>query len=386
MDQPVYLDYNATTPLDPEVIACMRPWLEQRFGNPSSAHSYGAEARAAVEKAREQAASLLNCGPEEIVFTSGGTESNNHAIRGAALANRHRGNHIVTNRIEHPAVTEVCSYLEQHGFEVSWLPVDGTGRVDPRDFERALRPETILLSIMHANNEVGTVQPVEDLSAIARSRGVLVHTDAAQSAGKIPVSVETLGVDLLSIAGHKLYAPKGVGALYVRAGVRLEKFMLGAGQEGGKRAGTENVLEIVGLGQACESAARGLADNQAHLERMRNLLEKELRLRVPEIRRNGHPVHCLPNTLSVSFKGVDAGALLEAIRSSVAASAGAACHSGGVEISPVLRAMGVPVEWARGTLRLSTGRMTTDEEVRHAASVIAEAVAGRKPEQSRHFA
>jgi cysteine desulfurase len=368
--RPIYLDYNATTPLDPEVIDAMRPYLEERFGNPSSGHFYGIEAREAVDQARARVAELLNCSPQEVVFTSGGSESNNYALKGAALALRHRGNHIVTSSIEHPAVTEVCGWLAARGFEITWLPVDDYGMVGIADVEAALRPETILVSIMHANNEVGTVQPVAEIARVARRVSALVHTDAAQSAGKIPVDVELLGVDLLSLAGHKLYAPKGVGALYVRRGVTLEKLIHGAGQEAGRRAGTENVLEIVGLGKACEIARRGRADHAGHMRSMRDALEEGLRTRVAAMRINGHPVERLPNTLSVSFRGADAQELLRAIGDRVAASPGAACHAGGVDISHVLRAMRVPAEFAPGTLRLSTGRPTTMAEIEGAVRAI----------------
>jgi cysteine desulfurase len=368
--RPIYLDYNATTPLDPEVIDAMRPYLEERFGNPSSGHFYGIEAREAVDQARARVAELLNCSPQEVVFTSGGSESNNYALKGAALALRHRGNHIVTSSIEHPAVTEVCGWLAARGFEIASLPVDDYGMVGVADVEAAFRPDTILVSIMHANNEVGTVQPVAEIARVARRVGALVHTDAAQSAGKIPVDVAALGVDLLSLAGHKAYAPKGVGALYVRRGVTLEKFIHGAGQEAGRRAGTENVLEIVGLGKACEIARRGLADHAGHMRSMRDALEEGLRTRVAAMRINGHPVERLPNTLSVSFRGADAQELLRAIGDRVAASAGAACHAGGVDISHVLRAMRVPAEFAPGTLRLSTGRPTTMAEIEGAVRAI----------------
>ena len=375
-NQPIYLDYNATTPHAPEVIEAMRPYIEEHFGNPSSSHSYGRKAREAVETARAQVAGPLNCTPGEILFTSGGTESNNHAIRGAALARQARGNHIITSRIEHPAVTGVCERLQRDGFEITYLPVDGQGMVSAADVERAIRPETILITLMHANNEVGTIQPIEGVSGLAKARGIVFHTDAAQSAGKIPADVGALGVDLLSIAGHKLYAPKGVGALYVREGIGLERFMEGAGQEGGRRPGTENVLEIVGLGKACESAHRDLAANSEHMRRMRDRLEGGLLERVEYLSVNGHPDKRLPNTLSASMEGLDAGALLAAVEDTVAASAGAACHSGQVQISHVLRAMRVPEEWARGTVRFSTGRMTTEADVDMAVAVVAEA-AGR---------
>ncbi|MEW5980457.1 MAG: cysteine desulfurase family protein [Acidobacteriota bacterium] len=370
----IYLDYNATTPHDPEVIEVMRPYLEQHFGNPSSAHWYGRESHEAVEKARSQVASLLNCDPGEIIFTSGGTESNNYAIRGTALARRSHGQHLITSQIEHPAVTAVCERLKQNRFEVTYLAVDEYGLVSIGDVEKAIRPETILITLMHANNEVGTIQSIEGVARLAKSRGIVFHTDAAQSVGKIPTDVRALGVDLLSIAGHKLYAPKGVGVLYVREGISLERLMDGAGQEGGRRPGTENVLEVVGLGKACEIALRDLAANIEHMRRTRERLEAGLRDQVPHLRVNGHPDKRLPNTLSVSVHGVDANVLLSAIGQSVAASAGAACHSGEVRVSHVLQAMRVPEEWARGTLRFSTGRMTSEADIDTAVDVVANVV------------
>lgn len=371
---PIYLDYNATTPHAPEVIEAMRPYFEEHFGNPSSSHWYGRKTREAVEKARSQVAVLLNCAPDEITFTSGGTESNNYAIRGTALARRREGRHIITSQIEHPAVTAVCERLKRDGFEITYLGVNEHGLISVSDVERAIRPDTILITLMHANNEVGTIQPIQEVAELANARGIVFHTDAAQSVGKIPVDVPSLGVDLLSLAGHKLYAPKGVGALYVRAGVQLERLMDGAGQEYGRRPGTENVLEIVGLGKACEIAQRNLEADREHMRRLRDRLERGLRQRVPDMRVNGPPDRRLPNTLSVSFHGVDANVLLGAIESKVAASAGAACHSGQVQVSHVLRAMQVPEEWARGTLRFSTGRMTSEADIDTAVAVVADAV------------
>lgn len=373
MTSPVYLDYNATTPLDPEVIGAMRSFIEADFGNPSSTHFYGIVPRRALERAREQTAALLNCSPSEIVFTGCATESNNHAVKGAASAMRDKGNHIITTSIEHPAVLEVCAWLEKSGFDVTYLPVDGDGLVDVRSVERAVTDRTVLITVMHANNEVGTIQPIEEIAAMARSRGILMHTDAAQSPGKVPVDVRTLGVDLLTVAGHKLYAPKGVGALYIREGVRIDPFMNGAGQERGQRAGTENVIGIVGLGMACEVAARDLRVVGEHLRKMRDLLHEGIVREIPDARLNGHLLKRLPNTLSLSFRGLDAGRILEEIGLDVAASAGAACHSEGVEISHVLAAMAVPEEWASGTLRLSTGRMTAEEEIRRAVRAITDA-------------
>ncbi|MDI9541515.1 MAG: cysteine desulfurase family protein [Pseudomonadota bacterium] len=374
MTSPVYLDYNATTPLDPEVIGAMRSFIEADFGNPSSIHFYGITPRRALERAREQTAALLNCSPSEIVFTGCATESNNHAVKGAASAMRDKGNHIITTSIEHPAVLEVCAWLEKSGFDVTYLPVDGDSLVDVRSVERAVTDRTVLITVMHANNEVGTIQPIEEIAAMARSRGILMHTDAAQSPGKVPVDVRALGVDLLTVAGHKLYAPKGVGALYIREGVRIDPFMNGAGQERGRRAGTENVIGIVGLGMACEVAARDLRVVGEHLRKMRDLLHEGIVREIPDARLNGHLLKRLPNTLSLSFRGLDAGRILEEIGLDVAASAGAACHSEGVEISHVLAAMAVPEEWASGTLRLSTGRMTAEEEIRRAVRAITDAV------------
>ena len=374
MPIPIYLDYNATTPHDPEVIAAMRPFLEGEFGNPSSTHWYGERPKKAVIKARRQVASLLNCQPEEIIFTSGGTEANNHALIGGAQAYGDRGNHIITCQIEHPAILEVCAYLEQKGFEVTCLPVDDHGLVDVADVASAIRSDTILITIMHANNEVGTIQPIAEIAALAKEREIILHTDAAQSVGKISVEVDTLGVDLLSIAGHKVYAPKGVGALYVRQGIAPQMFMHGAGQEMGKRSGTENVMQIVGLGKACEIAKRDLERNFQHMQAMRDRLYVGLQQICGQVRLNGHPQKRLPNTLSLSFRGLEANCLLEEIGPEVAASAGAACHSDRVEASYVLDAMGVPVEWVMGTLRLTTGRLTSPENIDKAVAAIGRAV------------
>jgi cysteine desulfurase NifS len=374
--EPVYLDYNATTPIAREVAEAMEPYLYEYFGNPSSSHPYGIATRKAVEAARAQVAELLGCQPGEAIFTSGGTESNNYAIKGAALARRDRGNHIISTAIEHPAVTEVCRWLEGQGFRVSMLPVDRYGLVEPASLEQAITPDTTLVTVMHANNEVGTIQPITELVEIAHGYGALVHSDAAQSVGKIPVDVDDLGVDLLSVAGHKVYAPKGIGALYIRSGVQLAPLMHGAGHEGGRRPGTENVLEIVGLGKACQIASRDLTPNMAHFEAMRDRLHKGLLRELGDeaVRLNGHPEKRLPNTLSLSFRGVEANRLLSEIADQVAASAGAACHADEVDVSAVLEAMAVPVEWAMGTVRFSVGRGTTAAEIDHAIVVMANAV------------
>jgi len=372
--RPVYLDYNATTPHDPEVIAAMRPYLEHHFCNPSSSHFYGLQTKQAVATARRQVAELLHCRTDKVVFTSGGTEANNYAIKGVAFAHRHKGNHIITSQIEHPAVIEVTRFLQKNGFDITCVPVDGHGLVNLSDVEKAITSRTILITIMHANNEVGTIQPIEELAQLAKENGIILHTDAAQSCGKIPVEVDRLGVDLLSIAGHKLYAPKGIGALYIRDGIELETFMHGAGHEQGRRAGTENVLEIVGLGQACAIARRDLEKNSRHMQEMRERLHYGLSSQLQTIRLNGHPELRLPNTLSASFFHMDAGDLLAEIMDHVAVSAGAACHSGQVKVSAVLQAMAVPLEWARGTLRFSTGRFTTAEEIDKAIDIVAGAV------------
>jgi cysteine desulfurase len=382
MKRPIYLDYNGTTPHDPEVIDAMRPFFEEEFGNPSSTHWYGIQPKRAVEKARRQVASLLNCDPKEVLFTSGGTESNNHAITGTAIGRKSRGNHLITSQVEHPAVLEVCRYLEGEGFEVTYLPVDEFGLVNATSVERAIKPQTILITIMHANNEVGTIEPIEEIARIAGNRGIVTHTDAAQSVGKIPIDVNSLGVDLLSVAGHKVYAPKGIGALYIREGTAPVKYMLGAGQEMGKRAGTENVMEIVGLGKACEIAQRDQEKNMSHFRNIRDLLHKGLDDRLDRLRLNGHADLRLPNTLSLSFKDLEANRILEEIGLDVAASAGAACHSDTIELSHVLEAMNVPIDWAKGTLRFSTGKMTTEEQAHKAVDVGVDAVTRLRAEQS----
>src|SRR4030042_1266233 len=340
--QRIYLDFTASPPISPEVAEAMTPFLSQHFGNPSSQHWAGIPAKEAVEHARQQVAELLQCSTNEIGFTSGGSESNNHAIKGVFLALREKGNHIVTTQIEHPAVINPCRFLETLGAEVTFVPVDRYGRVDPQNIQKAIPPKTILITVMHANNEVGTIQPIEEISKIARERGIVFHTDAAQSVGKIVTKVDDLRVDLLSIAGHKLYAPKGIGTLYIRKGTPIEPLIHGAGHESGRRAGTENILLIVGLGKACEIEKSYLND-----VRIRNLRDSFWRLLQDnfgeKVVLNGHPVDRLSNTLNVSFVGKAGGEILSRL-AGVAASTGAACHSGSVELSPVLKAMGISPE------------------------------------------
>ena len=316
---------------------------------------------------------MLGCQPYEIIFTSGGSESNNYAIRGIVFARREKGNHIITSSIEHPAVTEVCRYLETQNFRVTYLPVDQYGLVDPAELEEAITPQTILISLMHANNEVGTIQPIPDVSALAKQNRIIMHTDAAQSVGKITAFVNELGVDLLSVAGHKLYAPKGIGALFIRKGTDLEKLIHGASHEQNKRAGTENVMGIVGLGKACEIAKRDLEENMVHMKLMRDRLHGGLQEKIEGIRLNGHEEKRLPNTLSIGFPQIEADKLLSKIEG-VAASAGAACHSEHASISHVLTAMRVPEEYAKGTIRFSTGKMTTPEEIERAIEIIVDGI------------
>jgi len=374
MAHPIYLDYNGTTPHDPEVIAVMRPFFETEFGNPSSSHWYGIRPRRAVENARAQVASALNCDPDEILFTSGGTESNNHAIKSVVRLMKDKGNHIITSEIEHPAVLEVCGFLETEGYRVTYLPVDDTGIVRLKDVESSICPETILISIMHANNETGAIQPIAEIGALARTKNIIMHTDAAQSVGKIPTNIGALNVSLLTIAGHKVYAPKGIGALYIQKHLSLEPFCHGAGQEDGRRAGTENVIEIVGLGKACEIAYRDLEQNMVHMKHLRDHFYDGITAKIKQVRLNGHPDLRLPNTLSLSFYGLEANRILEEIGLQVAASAGAACHSDTVEISHVLAAMNIPEDWAKGTVRFSLGKMTTKAEIDRAVEVVVGAV------------
>ena len=370
-ESPVYLDYNASTPVHPAVLEAMLPYLRKHFGNPSSGHIYGQRARAAVERAREQVASLLTCRPDEIVFTSGGTEASNLAIRGV-LENASLRRHVVTSTVEHPATSRPCDLLERDGVEVTRLPVDGFGRVGADDARPFVRSDTALVTIILAQNEVGTLFPIAALADLAHERGALIHTDAAQAVGKIPVRVDDLGVDLLSVAGHKLYAPKGVGALFVRRGTPLAPVLVGAGHERGLRPGTENVPFIVGLGAACDLAATNLATEADRQRTLRDELWDTLREAIPAITVNGHPTERLPNTLNVSFPRVRGSAILSAAPE-IAASTGSACHEGGESASPVLLAMGIDATRALGAVRLSLGRGTKREQIRRAARALVRA-------------
>ena len=371
MDRPIYLDYNATTPIAPDVLDAMLPYLREQFGNPSSSHAYGAGAHAGVDRARAQVADLLACQPDEVVFTGAGSEANNLAIKGVAFARRAEGDHLITSGVEHPAVLNACRYLvERFGFRLTVLPVDGHGLVDPDDVRRAIEPGTVLVTIMHANNEVGTLQPVAEIAQIVRERGITFHTDAAQSVGKVAARVDDLGADLLTVVGHKLYAPKGSGALYVRAGTRLDSLVHGAGHEHGRRAGTENVPYMVALGTACALAGERLvAGDDGGIRTLRDRLHARLQEGVPGLVLNGHPEHRLPNTLNVSFPGLDGEELL-ARTSAIAASTGSACHAGRTEPSGVLLAMGLDRDRALGAVRLSLGYQTTADEIETAADAL----------------
>ncbi|MDE2845370.1 MAG: cysteine desulfurase NifS [Gemmatimonadota bacterium] len=360
----IYLDHNATTPVRSEVFDVMEPFFRDRFGNASSIHRYGQDARAAVEEARARVAGLVNARTGEIYFTSGGTESDNLAIKGTAYARKACGRHIITTNIEHSAVLNSCAFLEREGFEVTYLPVDENGRIDPGQVEDALTGQTILVSIMHANNEIGTVQPVGEIGRIARARGVCFHTDAVQSAGKLPVDVEAMGADLLSLSGHKIYGPKGVGAIYIRKGVEIEPTVHGGHHENDVRSGTENTVGIVGLGKAAELAAEERESEYRHLSEMRDALEARIRVEIEGARVNGHPERRLPGTLNVSFPGAEGESLIMSLDlAGIAVSTGSACTSGAIEPSHVLLALGRDPRTALGSVRFSFGRDNTMGDV-----------------------
>jgi cysteine desulfurase len=373
----IYLDNNATTPVEPAILDAMLPFLSADFGNASSIHTFGQRARAAVETAREQVASLINAKPQEVIFTSGGTESDNHAIFGVAqaLAPLRPGAHVVTSSVEHEAVLNSCQALEKSGFAVTYLTVSRDGLVDPQDVRNAIRSETVLISVMHANNELGTVQPVAEIGPIAEERKICFHTDAVQSIGKIPVDVRALHLDLLSLSGHKLYAPKGIGAIFIKSGTRLRQFLFGGHHQRGFRPGTENVAGIVGLGKAAELARLSLAEDAARISGLRNQLEQGLLARVPDARANGAAAPRTPNTSNITFEGIEGEALVIALDlQGLACSTGAACSSGALEPSHVLTSIGLPALEARASLRFSLGRHTTAGEIDTALEIIPSAV------------
>lgn len=374
----IYLDYNATTPVDPAVLDTMLPYLSGEFGNASSIHTFGQRARAAVETAREQVAALLNAHPQEIVFTSGGTESDNHAIFGVlhGVSSSPASPHVVTSTIEHEAVLNTCQALEKQGVRVTYVPVDREGLIDLEELRRAIRPETVLITIMHANNELGTVQPLAEIGRVAAEADVYFHADAVQSAGKIPVDVQALQVDLLSLSGHKIYAPKGIGALYIKSRTPLRQFLYGGHHQRGFRPGTENVTGIVGLGKAAEIARLSLEQDAARIRRLRDTLEQGLLARIPDSRVNAAHVQRTPNTCNMTFPGIEGEALIIALDlKGLACSTGAACSSGAVEPSHVLTAIGLSASEARASIRFSLGRHTTEEEINTAREIVPAAVA-----------
>jgi cysteine desulfurase len=369
MSRRVYLDHNASTPVHPEVLAEMLPYFSEAFGNPSSVHAFGRDARAGVDTARERVARFLRVAADEIVFTSGGTESDNFGVKGLALA-RGRG-HLITSKIEHHAVLRTCEWLESQGFAVTFLNVDELGMVDPDEVRRAIRPDTIGISIMHANSEVGTIQPLAAIGAIARERGVPFHVDAVQTFGKIDIDVTAANVSALSFSGHKIYGPKGVAGLWVRKGTRLVSVQHGGEHERRRRAGTENVPGIVGLGKAVEVRARDMHDEARRVTALRDRLWEGIRGSVPDVRLNGHPTERLPGTVSVSYRGVESESVVLGLDlKGIGVSAGSACTSGSVEPSYVLRAMGVPLEWAMGAVRHSLGRSTSAEDIDYVVAAV----------------
>ena len=360
----IYLDYAATTPTHPEVVAAMLPYFTDTFGNPSSIHSFGQEAKGATEEARDKVAALVGARSDEIVFTSGGTEADNFAIKGVAYANELKGNHIITSSIEHHGVIEPCKFLERRGFRITYLPVDGYGLVDPQDVKVAISDKTILISVMHANNEMGTIEPIAEIGKIAKEAGIYFHTDAVQTAGHTPVNVNELGVDLLAMSAHKLYGPKGVGALYIRKGTKLVPFMHGGEQERSRRASTENVPGIVGFGKAVEIAQREMGEEVKRLTILRDRLIESLLERIEYVRLNGHPTKRLPNNVNVSGEFVEGESmLLNLDLEGIAAATGSACSSSTLESSHVLLALGLSHEQAHGSLRFSLGRETTEEDI-----------------------
>lgn len=366
----IYLDHSATTPVRPEVAEIMLEYFTEKYGNPSSVHSFGREAKAGLERAREQVAALINAQPEEIIFTSGGTEADNLAIIGTANKYADRGKHIITSAVEHHAVLHTCEYLEKNGFKVTVLPVDEHGIIRIEDLLEAVTKETILITIMHANNEVGSIQPIEEIGNIARENGIIFHTDAVQSLGKIPVDVRKMNIDLLTGSGHKIYGPKGVGFLYVRKGIKLTPLVFGGGQERKYRAGTENIPGIVGLGKAMELAGKEMAVEMPRLAELRDRLIKELQERIPNVKLNGHPSLRVPTNVNLSFEFVEGESLLLSLdMKGIAASSGSACTSGSLDPSHVLLAMGLCHEIAHGSVRMTLGHSNTEEDIQYVLDV-----------------
>lgn len=367
----VYLDHGATTPVHPEVVAEMHQVLGEFFGNPSSVHTFGREAKNYLEEARKKVARLIGAEPEEIIFTSGGTEADNLAILGTAYANQRKGNHIITSTIEHHAVLDVCKFLSHNGFEVTFLPVDQNGVINPDDVAKAIRRETVLITIMHANNEIGTIEPVKEIGKIAREREITFHTDAVQTVGHLFVDVDDLGVDLLSLSAHKMYGPKGVGGLYIRRHTRLSPIFHGGSQERKRRPGTENLPGILGLGKAAEIAARDLAQENPRLVRLRDKLIQGIQETIPEVKLNGHPTCRLPHNVNFSFAYLEGESLLLSLDlKGIAVSTGSACSSGTSESSHVLKALGLPPELARGSLRMTLGRANTEEDIEYVVDIL----------------
>ncbi|MCD6336468.1 MAG: cysteine desulfurase NifS [Candidatus Latescibacteria bacterium] len=367
----IYLDHNATTPVDPRVLTAMHPYFSEVFGNPSSIHAFGREAKEALERARGRIAHLLRAGEREICFTGSGTEADNMAIKGVAHSYRNKGDHLITSQIEHHAVLASCAYLEKEGFRVTYLPVDGTGRVDPDDVRKAITDHTILITIMHANNEVGTIQAIPEIGRIAREHGVLFHTDAVQTAGKLPVDVDALNVDLLSLSGHKIYAPKGVGALYIRKGTKITPLIHGGHHEHGRRAGTENLASLVGFGKAAEIAGAERAEEYKRLTKLRDALHKKITDRIERVFLNGHPTQRIANTLNLSFAAVEGESIILSLdMEGIAVASGSACTSGSLESSHVLNAMGIIPELTQSSVRFSLGRTNTPEDMETLAEAL----------------
>jgi len=374
--EPIYLDHAATTPVRPEVAAAMAPFWSERAGNPSSIYQWGREARRALDEARETVAAILGARPQEIIFTSGGTESDNAAIKGVAFANRRRGNHIITTAIEHHAVLHTCEWLEQFGFQTTYLPVDRYGLVDPAAVEAAITDQTVLITIMYANNEIGTIEPIAEIARIARARKIPFHTDAVQAGGALDLNVNRLGVDLLSLSAHKFYGPKGVGVLYVRSGTRWQPQQQGGAQERNRRAGTENTAGIVGLATALKLAYDHLEEHNAHVQRLRDRLIEGILSAVPDCQLTGHPTRRLPNNASFAFRYVEGESILLSLDvKGIYASSGSACTSGALEPSHVLVALGLPPELARGSLRLTTGLDNTEAQIDRVIAELVPAIA-----------